>query len=88
MLGCLRAMWLAARRFEASGDTAMVVLAQAILVGLIGMLAASVFISDGNDQRLWLLFALGPALLAAARAPAAAARPRIAALRTASAAKG
>ena len=30
------------------------------------MLAALFFITDGNDVRLWVLFALGPVLLALA----------------------
>jgi O-antigen ligase len=73
---CLTAMWRAARRFEAARDGPMTALAESVLVGMIGMLAASTFISDGNDQRLWLLLALGPALLAVASQTRAGVRQR------------
>lgn len=61
---CLRAAWLAGRRFEAEGDAGLEAIARAVLVGTIGFLAAAVFISSGVDKRLWLLLALGPALYA------------------------
>jgi O-antigen ligase len=70
--GCLRAAWVAADRFAARGDPSMEVLARAVLVGTCGMLISAFFLSSMVDQRMWVLFALGPALLAAAgRAPAA-----------------
>ncbi|MGH3994209.1 MAG: hypothetical protein ACRDSN_17320, partial [Pseudonocardiaceae bacterium] len=59
---------LAGRRFEALGRADLEALARAVLVGAIGMLAASFFISAGVDKRLWILLALGPALLAVAEA--------------------
>jgi hypothetical protein len=40
-----------------------------VLLATIGMLTANVFVSDGHDPRLWVLLALGPALLAAALPP-------------------
>jgi O-antigen ligase len=61
--GCLRATWQAIRRFDQLGDRAYASLSRAVLIGTIGMLAAMIFISDGDDFRLWTLFALGPVLL-------------------------
>jgi O-antigen ligase len=67
VVGCTRAAWLAAKRFEARGERAMGTLARTVVVALIAMLGASMFLSAAVDQRLWLLLALGPGLLAAAR---------------------
>ena len=82
IMGCLRAAWLAARRFELLGETRLAEVARAVLVASIGTLAASFFVSNGGDKRIWVLLALGPALLvmadrAAARGsvPQAAAQP-------------
>jgi len=64
ILASLRAAWLAGRRAEELGNTELEALSRAILVGTLGMLAASTFISDQVDRRLWILLALGPAALA------------------------
>jgi O-antigen ligase len=64
---CLVAAQQAARRFRADGDRAMAALAVATTVATIGMLTASTFISNATDKRLWIVLALGPALLAAAQ---------------------
>jgi hypothetical protein len=64
--GCLRAAWMAANRFAARGDPAMEALARAVFVGICGMLISAFFLSSQVDLRMWVLFALGPALLAAA----------------------
>lgn len=64
----MRAAWLAAGRFRAVGDLAMEMLARALIVATIGLLASSLFISNGVDKRLWVLFALGPAALTVAYA--------------------
>jgi putative inorganic carbon (HCO3(-)) transporter len=64
--GCLRAAWVAASRFAARGDPAMEALARAVFVGACGMLISAFFLSSMIDQRMWVLFAFGPALLAAA----------------------
>ncbi len=66
IVGCLRATKLAANRFNARGELAFETLALAVLVATISILAAGMFLSAALDQRLWLLLALGPALLAAA----------------------
>jgi O-antigen ligase len=74
VLGCLRAMWVAARRFKASRNTSLEILARAALVATISMLIAAFFLSAAIDARIWILFALGPALLGiASRAPEASA---------------
>ena len=63
LAGSLRAAWLAVGRFEALGRPDYADLARAVLMGTIGMLVALFFISDGDDLRLWVLLAMGPALL-------------------------
>jgi O-antigen ligase len=64
---CLAAALSAARRFRASGDRAMAALAVATAVAIVGMLTAGIFISNATDKRLWIVLALGPALLGAAQ---------------------
>lgn len=63
---CLVAAKRAADRFDARGDFSLGTLARAVLVATISVLAAAVFLSAATDKRMWLLLALGPALLAAA----------------------
>jgi O-antigen ligase len=67
--GCLRAALVAARRFDDLGEFPMAGLARAAFVAMTGMLAASVFISNLTDRRMWILFAFGPILLALASRP-------------------
>jgi O-antigen ligase len=57
----------AARRFEQIADAAMVSLSKAVIVSVLASLTAAMFISSETDRRIWVLLALGPALLAAAR---------------------
>ncbi len=63
---CLAATKRAAERFKARGETASETLARGVLLATISILAAAFFLSAALDQRLWLLLALGPALLAIA----------------------
>lgn len=70
VLGCMRASWRAARRFDAIGAADHANLARAVLLATIGMLAAMFFISNAYDFRLWVLFALGPVLSTLASRPA------------------
>jgi len=69
----------AARRFERIGNLPMATLARASVVAVAAGLTASLFISNGSDLQLWVLLAIGPAMLAfAARgdgSPAREARP-------------
>lgn len=64
--GSLGAAARAARRFDALGDPALATLARAVISASIGFLTASLFISNSTDKRLWILLALGPAMLGAA----------------------
>ena len=64
---CVRCTWRAAQRFEQLGDLPMATLSRAVIVAVAGMLAAAFFISSQTDERLWVLLAMGPALLAASR---------------------
>jgi O-antigen ligase len=67
--GCLRAALAAARRFDDLDELPMAGLARAVFVAMAGMLTASFFISNLTDRRMWILFALGPILLALASRP-------------------
>lgn len=66
ILAALRTALLAARRFDRLGDPSLALLSRAVLVAGVGALAASFFLSNGPDKRLWVILALGPALLAVA----------------------
>ncbi len=70
---CCYFAWRAGKRFEELDEPRMEALARAILVAMIGMMVAAFFISAGVDRRLWILFALGPAMLAIAERRGAAA---------------
>ncbi|MCW3008756.1 MAG: O-antigen polymerase [Solirubrobacterales bacterium] len=65
--GSLAAGWRAGRRFEAAGDSELAALSHAAMLAIAGALTASIFLSNVDDRRTWVLFALGPALLAIAR---------------------
>lgn len=65
--GCLWAARRAARRFALVGSRADAALATAVVLALLSMLLSGIFISHAVDRRLWVLLALGPALLAATR---------------------
>jgi hypothetical protein len=54
-----------------AGDERMELATRAVLVALLGILAADFFISGIYSKQLWLLLALGPALLAVARSETA-----------------
>jgi O-antigen ligase len=69
VLGGLLAADRAARLLDRRGSPALAGLARAVLVGTIGLLAAAFFVSLTTDYRLWLMLALGPALLGVARGP-------------------
>ena len=66
---CMAAAWRAASLLDAAGDSAMAVIARTVLLAQFAMLVAGLFISSSTDERLWVLLALGPALLAVAAKP-------------------
>ncbi len=68
VFGSIAAALTAARRFAARGDEANAALASAVGLAGFAMAAASFFVSNAVDRRLWVLLALGPALLTAASA--------------------
>jgi O-antigen ligase len=74
---CVRATWSAIRRFESIGSRREADLARAVLMGIVGMSVALFFISDGDDVRLWVLLAMGPALSTFATRAARQAAPAI-----------
>jgi O-antigen ligase len=59
----LRCYQLAWRGFRRLGDRDLEILAYALFIGLVGFLAASFFLSEEFSKQLWILLALGPALL-------------------------
>ncbi len=61
--GVFRCYLLGCRIFAEIGRTDYADLTRAALMGTIGFLTAIVFITDGWDYRLWIMLALGPALL-------------------------
>jgi O-antigen ligase len=62
MLGCVGATGRAIRRFDARGQPELATLARALLIAQLAILVAQIFLSDGDDQRFWLVFALGPVM--------------------------
>jgi O-antigen ligase len=58
----------AARTFGRNGDFELDALSRGFLVGTIAMLIAYFFATNQYEKQLWLLLAIGPALLAVARA--------------------
>ena len=64
---CLAALAKAVASFKRSRDREMEVLARGLLVALGGILVADFFISEQFSKALWLLLALGPAMLVVAR---------------------
>jgi O-antigen ligase len=65
VLAALDAVRRAARRLEANGDIVQHAFALSVLIAAIGMLTTAFFLSSGPDPRIWLLLALGPAVLSA-----------------------
>jgi O-antigen ligase len=57
----------AARAFERRGELHLELISRAVVVGLVGILAADFFLSAQYSKQLWLLLGFGPALLAISR---------------------
>jgi O-antigen ligase len=68
IIGVLACSLKAIKRFERDENLMMEVLARAQLVGCIGILASLFFASNEYNKQLWLLLAMGPAMLAIAKA--------------------
>jgi O-antigen ligase len=64
----LRLGWRAVRVCARSGQTDLELIGRGLLVGLCGMLAASVFLSAEYEKQLWLLLGLAAALASVAKA--------------------
>jgi O-antigen ligase len=62
MLGFLSCGVRAAKGFDARGQPELATLARAVAVAEFSICVALFFLSDGQDQRFWILFALGAAL--------------------------
>ncbi len=58
--------WRATKSFDVQGDIEMSSLARSSVLALVGILAASFFLSDIVNAELWILLALGPVLAAIA----------------------
>jgi len=68
---CLGCLIRAAHAFGRLGDIEMELLSRGLFAAIAGLLAAEFFISDQFGKALWLLLALGPAMLIIARGQAA-----------------
>jgi O-antigen ligase len=56
----------AVRRFARDGDRTMEALGRGLVIALIGTLSSAFFISAESDKFIWLMLAMGPALLGVA----------------------
>jgi O-antigen ligase len=59
---------VAIRRLTRAKDESMEILARGFVVGLGGYLATLLFLSESTEKLFWILIAIGPALLAVAKA--------------------
>jgi O-antigen ligase len=75
MLGFLSCGVRAAKGFDARGQPELATLARAVVVAEISIYVALFFLSDGPDQRFWILFGLGAAMLGISRASQLTRRP-------------
>jgi O-antigen ligase len=71
LISAIACAFKAARVFARLGRTSMEVMSTAVAVALLSLLAADFFVSEGLSKQLWLLLAMGPAMLAMARDEAA-----------------
>jgi O-antigen ligase len=67
IVGLLSCSLKAIKRFEHDGNLLMEILTRAQLVACIGLLSSLFFSSDEYNKQLWLLLAMGPAMLAIAK---------------------
>jgi O-antigen/teichoic acid export membrane protein/O-antigen ligase len=64
-LGCVGAAWRASKRYQARRDVRNATVAGAVFVAQCSMLVTAFFLSAQEEQLLWVVLALGPALLTA-----------------------
>ncbi len=72
LAACIGSSFAAGRRFARSGRRDLAAACRAIGAGQLAVVVAATFVSNADDRLLWVLLALGPALLV--HAPA---RPRL-----------
>jgi O-antigen ligase len=68
LASCLLVCFGAARTLERSGELEFGLLARAIVIGILGMLAAFTFISAAHNEQLWLLLGVAVAVTNLTRA--------------------
>ena len=66
----------ATRRFQANEDLRMEILTRGLVVALVGLLTSAFFISAEANKFVWLMLAMGPALLAVAEGADATSRKK------------
>lgn len=76
LLTCISMMWRAYRTFTAADDREGELLAAATMMATSALMAGYFFLAEEHSKHLWLLLAMGPALLAVAKRNAAAADER------------
>jgi putative inorganic carbon (HCO3(-)) transporter len=69
IVACYAALIKAVRTFKRNGDREMELLSRALLAAIAGILVADIFISEQFSKALWLLLAMGPAMLSVSRNP-------------------
>jgi O-antigen ligase len=62
VVALLRSGILAARRFDRAGAGDLATLARGVVVAEVAVFVSLIFLSDGPDERFWVLFAVGAAL--------------------------
>jgi O-antigen ligase len=67
VLACMAAAWRASRLLDKAHEPGLAALSRGVVLAQLAMLGAGFFISYAVDLRLWVLLALGPALLTIAR---------------------
>ena len=72
LLFCVGCTFKAMKQFHDDGDERLEILLRGLLAGVGGYFVTLIFISENYAKLLWIVFALGPVMLAIARTPAAA----------------
>jgi O-antigen ligase len=68
VIACAGCLGRAIRELRRNGEERLEILARGLAAGLGGYLVTLLFISENYSKLMWALFALGPAVLAVARA--------------------